>query len=64
MQPAQNASTKKLIFGHLKLVQVMKQKQDSTNAQSANIFGESIDNFYVIKINNYKNYRYSRREYR
>ena len=42
MQPAQNARTKKLIFGQARQGQVMRQKLVSINAQSASIFGENI----------------------
>ena len=42
MLPALNATTKKPISGHLRQEQVMKQKQDSSDAQSASILGENI----------------------
>jgi hypothetical protein len=42
MQFAQNALIKKPGFGHLRQEQVMKQKQDSSDAQSAGIPGENI----------------------
>ena len=42
MQHAQNARIKKHIFGQARQEQVMKQRQDSTNAQNASTYGESI----------------------
>ena len=47
----QNAITKKHISGLLRQEQEMKQKQNSSNAQSANILGENIDNFSYNIVN-------------
>ena len=47
MQLAQNAKIKRLISGQDKQGQVMKQKQNSLNVLSANIFGEFINNSLI-----------------
>ena len=46
MLSAQHAGTEKLISGQLKLVHLMKQKPNSSDAQNASIHGESIDKLF------------------
>ena len=48
---AQSVSTKKHISGHLRQGQVMKQKQDFSDAQSASILGENTTKKSGIPLN-------------